>query len=151
HPLPGKFVARNHQKVRPLIGPVVHEFWPLDESGNQLVSLVRRVILQECLHLGGSGQDTGRVKISAANKFRVRSLAGWWDMKLFKVGRDQIVDVVVPRKTLEGRLLYLVGERNAHTRKGYMTLVPDRDRRFAGAPHGDFSAGIHISHAIIAT
>ena len=70
-------------------------------------------------------------------------------MQHLKVFQNVVVDVIVPRGVLVIVRADVVGIGDAQAREGDVTLVPNRDRRFAVAMHLHVPFLIHGGHALI--
>ncbi len=75
---------------------------------DQPVALVRRAILDELLDFGGSGQNAGGIQIGPADEFRIAGGGRRRNVQDLEVMQDVVVNVIVPRRLLEDRLLQFV-------------------------------------------
>ena len=69
------------------------------------------------LDLGGSGQNAGGIQIGPADELRIAGGRRGRNVQDLQVVQDVVVDVIVPRRLLEDRLLQLVREGNAQRAK----------------------------------
>jgi hypothetical protein len=140
HRLDADAIGIGPQEVRPLGGPVIGVFRPLQERVHHPLALLRIAVGQKRAGLVRRRQAADDVQVDAAEEFLVVHRLGGRDRQRLELGPDQLVDEVLSRQAGVDFVRHFAWQRNRDARRRDHVHVAGHDRGLAGNGPGLYQA-----------